>query len=286
MPPEPTYSLEQISKGRLQEETGKLRHIVRFLPTPDVGIDGDIEFCQEGRPTGARLAFQLKAGPSYISSINETEIRVRIESKHLRYWCCVNLPVLLIYYHQETNSLVWIGVKEWLLQSAFDPTSQESTAIPILRSNTITSSTTDIWRRILSIASEVDKQLRDRMVGRIPELALFEAPRRLSTRFFFTADRSVIVDNFGSTDWTLIEVPEDQVPPDQLTTTLLTIFSCGDRSNGSIRTQLGWPEIPFDTFVNDTVPIEVPLLFRSFQVRLDPRSHPVKIVAKGYGMFL
>ena len=81
-------------------------------------------------------------------------------------------------------------------------------------------------------------------------------------------------------------MPEDQVPPDQLTTTLLTIFSCGDRSSGSIRTQLGWPEVPFDTFVNDTVPIEVPLLFRSFQVRLDLQSHPVKIVAKGYGMFL
>src|SRR5438445_11602431 len=133
MPPEPTYSLEQISKGRLQEETGKLRHIVRFLPTPDVGIDGDIEFCQEGRPTGARLAFQLKAGPSYISSINETEIRVRIESKHLRYWCCVNLPVLLIYYHQETVELVWTDVMSCILESGFVPITQENFVVPLLR---------------------------------------------------------------------------------------------------------------------------------------------------------
>lgn len=275
--------LEQVSQGELLKQVALAGHIPRLLGNPDVGIDGDIEFCDKKRATGARIAFQLKAGPSYISSITDMEVKILIETRHIRYWCCVNLPVLLIYYHLDTGSLYWCDLKAWLLASRVDLSAQQR-VIPVPRQNLIPSQCTDQWQRILSSATPTQLALQENYSLQVPELALFRDPRHLDTSFAFTLDRFVIAERIESDSWTMIEAPQELAPPaGEITTTLLTFFSLGRQSTGAIRTQVGWPEVAFDTIINDTIPIEVALLYGSFQIRLDPGSEPVKLFGKGYG---
>jgi len=279
-------SLEQVSKGKLEVGAGHAGHIVRPLTAHDVGIDGEIEFCFRGTPTGARLAYQLRAGASYLSSMTDAEFRVRVDSRHLRYWCCVNLPVLLIYYHPESDELVWTDVKSWLLESGFDPTTQETVVVPILRINRLPGQCTDQWRRILSLAAATQRQIEEVMINRIRELSLFTDPRYVRGVFAFTAERIVVAEAFDSSEWQMIQVPESLAPPVELTTTLITVASLCGQSTGAFVTQLGWPEVPFDTLINDTVPLEMVLLYGTFHASVAPRRFGLHARVMGSTSFL
>ncbi len=160
---------EAVSRGKLEAAVAASGHIARPTASPDLGIDGDIEFFTQGRPTGARLAFQLKTGTSYVSSAAADQLTIRVESKHLRYWCCVNLPVLLIYYDAAADALYWQDVKHWLLESGFDPTQQSSTVVPIPKANAIPGDCTERWRRVLSLSTAQQHAIQERFRLAMPE---------------------------------------------------------------------------------------------------------------------
>lgn len=274
---------EALSRGKLEAAVAVAGHIARPIASPDMGIDGDIEFFVNGRAMGARLAFQLKTGPSYVSSTSDTHYMLRVETKHLRYWCCVNLPVLLIYYDSTADALCWTDIKDWLLGSGFDPTAKDSTVVPVAKANTVPDGCTDKWRLILSLNTASQQEIQERFRLSIPELNLFRDPRFRPGVFSFSAERFVVADSVEPGAVALIELPPPIAPPLDLATTLVTVFSDTGESTGVLFTTLGSPEIPFNTMINDTVPIEMTTSHNTFYCRVNEGRPPVKVVCKGFG---
>ncbi len=86
----------------------------------DIGIDGQIEFLNEGEcvSTGIILAVQIKSGASYFDDKgNEREVRFYPKEKHRQYWKSINLPVILVLHHPDRQETYYARVKPQLSNS-------------------------------------------------------------------------------------------------------------------------------------------------------------------------
>ena len=90
--------------------------IWRPTSSHDLGIDGQIEFLDEGTvvSTGLILAVQSKSGASYFQRVDENDILYYPERKHRTYWGRIPLPVLLVLYEPDSDSLIFASVKPQL----------------------------------------------------------------------------------------------------------------------------------------------------------------------------
>ena len=62
-----TQALEQILIGHMQAICGEANQIFRELTKFDYGIDGEVEFKDDGgKASGKRIYVQLKSGASYL----------------------------------------------------------------------------------------------------------------------------------------------------------------------------------------------------------------------------
>lgn len=80
----------------------------------DLGIDGVIEFVDDGKATGRLLAVQIKSGDSYLASSKDKFI-VSVDAAHLSYWEHYDLPVVLICYSPSKEIAAWRDIK-WYIQ--------------------------------------------------------------------------------------------------------------------------------------------------------------------------
>jgi hypothetical protein len=78
------------------------------------GIDAEIEVVHGTSRTGLFLKCQLKAGRSYISSENEEQLRVRIETKYLHHWYHSNVQIALLFYEPLTKNVFWKDIRDYL----------------------------------------------------------------------------------------------------------------------------------------------------------------------------
>lgn len=78
------------------------------------GIDAEIEIVHGVARTGHFLKAQVKAGHSYISSENESLLKIRLERKYLEHWARMTMPVVLFFYHPDTRAIFWKAIKEHL----------------------------------------------------------------------------------------------------------------------------------------------------------------------------
>ena len=84
--------------------------IFRENPHTDYGIDGEVEQTL-GKPTGSRIALQIKSGPSYLKENKDGNIIFRIDEWHYKYWLQSNIPVLIMFYDERNNKIIWEQVK-------------------------------------------------------------------------------------------------------------------------------------------------------------------------------
>ena len=80
----------------------------------DIGIDGIIEFTQNGMPTGKCIAVQIKTGNSFITKKKECIIPI---GSHYEYWKNYCMPVYGIVYSLDDNIAYWVDVKQYLMIS-------------------------------------------------------------------------------------------------------------------------------------------------------------------------
>lgn len=80
----------------------------REQPVVDVGLDGIIEECILGIPTGRFIGCQIKSGLSnvYKSKIKK-ECIYYASNIHVEYWLSVKFPVVLILYNDKNENLSW-----------------------------------------------------------------------------------------------------------------------------------------------------------------------------------
>lgn len=84
----------------------------------DYGIDAHVEITNENYPTGKLIAIQIKSGLSFFSEDNEHSFIFRTENKHIEYWSNHTLPVILVLYQPEVDTLYWQVVNEDTVKSS------------------------------------------------------------------------------------------------------------------------------------------------------------------------
>lgn len=84
--------------------------------TPDnAGIDGEIDLVKGGDFEGKLLKIQVKAGLSYISSENNDLVKVKVEKRYVEFWNTMNVPVILFFYHPDTQVIYWKSIQDYLI---------------------------------------------------------------------------------------------------------------------------------------------------------------------------
>lgn len=73
----------------------------------DYGIDAQVEIVIDEKPTGDLIAIQVKSGKSYFSESIDTAFIYRTDDNHIEYWTQHCLPVIVVLYDSEEDSLFW-----------------------------------------------------------------------------------------------------------------------------------------------------------------------------------
>ena len=90
--------------------------IWRPTPANDLGIDGQIEFLEEGNSvsTGLICAAQVKSGASYFRNVRDGAAVIYPPDRTREYWSKVSLPVVLVLHDPEKALTVDADVKSQL----------------------------------------------------------------------------------------------------------------------------------------------------------------------------
>src|SRR5688572_19415085 len=86
--------------------------IPRDLLQSDMGIDMEVEICDDGDPTGQLIAVQIKSGKSFFAGTDPFYVTYFGKIIHLEYWLKHCLPVIIILHNPETKITVWSKISE------------------------------------------------------------------------------------------------------------------------------------------------------------------------------
>jgi hypothetical protein len=110
-----TYSQERKGIAAVQSFAASKDQIWRETSTGDVGIDGQLEYVNDGgHATGKLVAVQVKSGPSYFEHPTEHGWKFYPEAKHRLYWEQFPLPVILVLHDPGTGRCYWIDARQAL----------------------------------------------------------------------------------------------------------------------------------------------------------------------------
>lgn len=85
--------------------------IFRETAHTDCGIDGEVEQATNEELTGSKIALQIKSGESYLKENKAGKIVFYIDEWHYKYWLQYSLPVLILFYDEANNRVIWDQVK-------------------------------------------------------------------------------------------------------------------------------------------------------------------------------
>lgn len=86
--------------------------IPRHIFQSDVGIDMEVEICEDGNPTGQLFGVQIKTGESYFKENVVGDIIYRGTNIHLDYWTNHSLPIVIILHNPKTKQTIWQKIDE------------------------------------------------------------------------------------------------------------------------------------------------------------------------------
>lgn len=95
-----------VTHARLAIED-ELGWLFRDQPTEDYGIDAHAEVVDGEDVRGRLLALQIKGGESWFRELGPGGWWFRPDVAHVRYWRNHSLPVVVVFYHPETNRCYW-----------------------------------------------------------------------------------------------------------------------------------------------------------------------------------
>jgi tetratricopeptide (TPR) repeat protein len=106
--PRQTHHTERRGVSQFEDAIAALGWTFREKSTVDFGIDGDVETADDdGRPSGALVAVQIKGGPSEFDEESPNGWWFRFPTKHYRYWTAYCLPVYVVLVDIETREFYW-----------------------------------------------------------------------------------------------------------------------------------------------------------------------------------
>jgi small GTP-binding protein len=107
-------SRELILVGETFTITGKAGHIFRATPSSDWGIDGEIEFMEQGKASPRKLYLQLKSGDAHLYKRSDgTEVFRIKKERHVAYWRDQAYPVMLVIRSSD-GRIRWMDIRAHL----------------------------------------------------------------------------------------------------------------------------------------------------------------------------
>ena len=131
-----TWIQDRTAINYLEKIVISLEWMWREQPILDYGIDGQIELCEQNKPTGKLIAVQSKGGKSYFSCKIDGGLTLSLKMKHLRYWYEYALPVIVVGYLPSEQLSYWIYIQEYLdTNPDILGLEQDTVSIPVPRTN-------------------------------------------------------------------------------------------------------------------------------------------------------
>ncbi|MES9995937.1 DUF4365 domain-containing protein [Desulfovibrio aminophilus] len=124
--------------------------LFREQPIHDFGIDAQVEIVDRNQPTGKLIALQIKSGVSYFRNKSDKGFSFIIADTHLKYWLNHSLPVLIILYNPENETLYWENVCK---ENIIEP----SSATKIIVSKVLNDSAIVEIKKIIKVSPYVQK---------------------------------------------------------------------------------------------------------------------------------
>ncbi|BAT59397.1 hypothetical protein GJW-30_1_01930 [Variibacter gotjawalensis] len=110
-----TYPQERVGIAAVQAYAATSGQIWRETDTGDVGIDGQLEYVNDGSfATGRTIAVQVKSGPSFFKHDANDAFKFYPEEKHRRYWEGFPLPVVLVIHDPRSGKSYWTDARQEL----------------------------------------------------------------------------------------------------------------------------------------------------------------------------
>lgn len=99
--------IERLGVNLIESKFLGFEWIFREEPIVDMGIDAQIELCENGLPTGRLIALQIKTGKSWFKEKNKDGYTYRGSLTHLNYWKSHSLPVIVVLCDVEEQKVWW-----------------------------------------------------------------------------------------------------------------------------------------------------------------------------------
>lgn len=100
--------VNKVEKIFLEDFSWIPRHVLQS----DVGIDMEVEMCNDGRPSGQLIGVQIKSGESYFKTDSSGDIVYYGSLIHLDYWLKHSLPIILILHNPSTDITLWQKIED------------------------------------------------------------------------------------------------------------------------------------------------------------------------------
>ncbi|MEQ3656488.1 MAG: DUF4365 domain-containing protein [Dokdonia sp.] len=81
--------------------------ITRRILESDMGVDMEVEICENQNPTGQLIGVQIKSGNSYFKEDRFGNIIYRGSQTHLDYWLNHSLPIIIVLHNPDDNTTIW-----------------------------------------------------------------------------------------------------------------------------------------------------------------------------------
>lgn len=95
--PRRTHITERKGVSEFEHIIGDAGWVFHAHDTIDFGIDGHVETADDdGYPSGAQVAVQIKGGPSEFDEPSPNGWWFRFEDRHYRYWTGYCMPVYVV----------------------------------------------------------------------------------------------------------------------------------------------------------------------------------------------
>ena len=105
------YITERKGVNAVEARFLNMMWVFRETPHTDYGIDGEVEQTINEELTGAKIALQIKSGESYLKENKDGNIVFYIDEWHYKYWLQYSIPVIILFYDETNNRVIWDQVK-------------------------------------------------------------------------------------------------------------------------------------------------------------------------------
>lgn len=85
----------------------EFKWIPRKIFESDVGLDMEVEICENRKPLGQLFGIQIKTGESYFKENVTGDVVYRGNNIHLEYWLSHCLPILIVLHNPVSGVTLW-----------------------------------------------------------------------------------------------------------------------------------------------------------------------------------